>query len=56
MHIFFVDFDAKLAPHLMQICPKQHQKSAPMLKTNANKVSKGADTKMHKCFVGFGFN
>ena len=40
---FYLNFDAELAPNLMQNCPKKQQKSAksaPLLKTGANNMPK----------------
>ena len=42
-HICF-EYDAKFAPNIIQICPKQHQRR--------KQAQKSAGTKMHKCLVG----
>ena len=42
-HIFSFNYGAKFTSNIVEICPKQHQKSA---------FYEYTDTKMHKCLVG----
>ena len=53
--INFLNFDSKLSPNLVQICPISIIKStlsAPLQKFDALKRLKGIGTKMHKYLVG----